>query len=209
MNYLELNDEELLLLTRLGDYTAHGQLDDRYYQSRRLHAARARLGLGPAYEAFENHGFFLKSLENAAESFRFSLSRFRKYMETILGNDIAKVAKEEKKKGAASLSEPISPLLEDEVTFEDVVSCSKFEDPKIYLNYFEEAVLLSKLPKRLKKRTIEVVSLRLEGHSYSSIAANLKVAPSTAKRHFQAFLAFVIDTLDYGHIPGTFLECDG
>ncbi len=199
-----LKDEELLLLSRLGVAGALETLTSRYYAKREYHAKRAAPASYFYLNAFDLGSEFFNSFLHAVNSFRFGNSRFRRYFESALGHDIArKVGEvfEESKNIYLSDCALKSDGEDTNVTFCDVIPSSGYDDPRIFLNYADEAIALGKAPKELNRSVLLVASLRLKGKSYAEIMELTGLSYKVVKTRFKAFRDFVTASVLSGEYP--------
>lgn len=199
-NLKHLSDEELLLLSRMGNLATRDALAKRYYDNRYFHACRALPGAKYAYDVYEFNQEFFTTFYNATESFRFGSARFKRYLETALGHDMARCAK--KNPAMISLDAPIPHLKDETITFEEVMTATSMSDPKVYLNYAEEALALKQAPDYIDKKVLLIASLKIEGKTFAEISRLTKMTLKQVKLRFGKFAKFLKDAIEKGEVSG-------
>lgn len=199
---ISLTDEQLVALIRNRDVEANNILAERYYGEHQilLHLAGSPF-LKALGESESNHAFFVAYL-SAVDKFRPGRGgSFRTYFVKILSHQILKSLNEETKNplgNALSLDAPLNDENEDSACFSDCCHGDLTSDPKIFLDYMEEAEQLGALPKYLDRRTLLIARLRIEGHSFEEIARNLHSTIRVVRGQFLRYQDFVNDGIKIG-----------
>lgn len=199
---VSLTDEQLVALIHNRDVEANNILAERYYGEHRvlLHLAGSAF-LKTLGESESNHAFFVAYLA-AVEKFRPGKGgSFRTYFVKILSHQILKSLHEETKNplgNALSLDAPLNDENEDSPCFSDSCRGEAMNDPKIFLDYMEEAEQLGALPKYLDRKTLWIARLRIEGHSFEEIARNLHSTIRVVRGQFLRYQEFVHEGIKVG-----------
>jgi len=192
----KLSDEELLLLIRHGDELARSVLAVRYYSKRQYHGRRAAPSQYHLLDPIDFGALFFHCYLDCENSFRFGSARFQNYFELLLSHQISKECQKlfsgrEILRLSASLDSPLRPD-EERTTLHDVVADNQApNDPKIFLNYFETLERIKKLPKGLSPRVLGLVSLHLDGYTYTEAASKMGIPYRSAKTMLSKYRKFV------------------
>jgi len=198
------SDEELVLLMRVGLENARETLAGRYYKNRFLHCRRAMPGNGNLSYSMEFSQTFFATYLACENNYRLGTAKFRKYFETALRHDmcVANGFSQVGGKTVYSLDEAISDDENSELSFSDCMPCSQYEDPRIFLNFAEEAFALKETPAFIDKKALAVASLRIDGCTYQEIADLLKISLKQAKTRYAKFRDFIVEAVKKGMLPG-------
>ena len=198
MDYFDdLGDEELLLLSRFGHEGCRELLTKRYYATRDFHARRAAPGAYSSYSSFDLGTEFFSTFLNALSSFRFGQGLFKNYLEKALTHDmyrnISKAVAD--RSNVFHLDEPLKNDDQSELTFNDVIPASNYDDPRVYLNYAEEAMALGDAPEELDKKVLLIASLRFEGKTIKEIMRLTNMTLKMVKSRYKVFSDFIKERL--------------
>ena len=180
----KLKDEELLLLSRLGDEVARSTLTIRYYARRFSHGRRSSASLLNMLDAQEFSSVYFKTYLMAEDTFRFGITLFKNYFEKLLKNEMNKAVDNK-----CSNSKPILGAYSLDSSFSDTDLClhdviqsdDESADPKVFFEFTETLERLQKLPEHLHPRTVEVMRYRINGYSIDEIIKITKLKRSSIK----------------------------
>ena len=204
MNKKLLKDEELLLLSRMGDTEAEQLLLERYFMRRFLHGKRAHPGLLYYLTPLDYNGVFFKVYLNAVTTYRFGIVTFRGYLQHILAHEINREVTSSFSFATygyelVMLDTLVDESRSDDTTFHDIVADdTPGSDPRIFLNYADSLARLKKLPPNIDEATLDLVRLRYEGFSLKEAAKQLGISLHGAKNRVKAFREFAEITLNHG-----------
>jgi hypothetical protein len=187
-DFERLLDEELILLWRMNVPCAKEILTKRYYEARDLHARRASPGLYYQISSWDLNQRYFVTFLSCLENYTFGNARFQKYLETALGHDIAHYVKNRQECDFSLLSlDGFVHEDESELTLHDVVPAGQSSDPRLFIDYFDEAMALGRAPRLIDKEVLRVASLRIEGCTFAEISARLKITPKKARVRYEKY----------------------
>ena len=193
-----LKDEELLLLSRLGDREAETALMVRYFRRRYRHAKRAADNLYLRFTPEDFVAVYLATFTQAVNSYRFGLNRFQAYFELCLQRDMIHEARKPEIINAltaavTSFDKKINEEEERSLTLHDIIADdTPSNDPRVYLDYAETLDSFHKLPRYLNSNGLKLVKMRSDGFSLKESCAKLHLTRGQARNimlHFQRFMA--------------------
>jgi hypothetical protein len=198
------SDEALLLLSREGNLDARFVLTERYFRLRKESAKRASYALAKILEDWDLNLSFFIAFENCFMGYQFGKGRFSTY---FLGSLRHEMSKEAEKEHLLDGLNPVSldntvPGSEGEYTFHDVIS-STGEDPRIYVNYLEEAMSLGKIGEDLTEETLEAARLRIDGLSFRAIAEKMNVNIKRVRKLYSQYEKYVSGKIKFGSAPAS------
>lgn len=184
MLFNRCNDENLLLMARSQNPDAFYALTKRYFDMRHTLYQQASAPLAKMFDAWDlNHAFFT-AFNSSIRSFELGQGSFHAYMVKALRNAMIRDAEKlHLFKGPKTIS------LDEENehgTLHDVVP-AKGEDPRMYVNYLEEARAYGKAKGTLSEEVLQVARLRLDGCKFKEIAEILSISPRRASRDFKLY----------------------
>lgn len=199
-NLLSLGDEALILLAREGKAEARNLITERYFKARKKLAKRASYSMVIILSDWDLNYAFFTAFENCFETYRFKKIRFETYFLQALRHEMRKEAEKQhlfNREAPLSLDNEV-PGSDGEFTFHDVLP-SACEDPRLYVNYLEEAHSLGKITSDLDTRVLRVARLRINGLSYREIADATSLSPKQAKTLFTKYEKYVEEKIKIGH----------
>jgi hypothetical protein len=197
----KLLDEELILLWRMNVSCAKEILTKRYYDARDLHARRAAPGFYNQISAWDLNQRYFVTFLNCLENYTFGNARFQKYLETALGHDIARFVKNKQECDFSLLSlDGFVHEDESELTLHDVIPAGQSSDPRLFVDYFDEAMALGRAPKLIDKEVLRVASMRIDGYTFAEISSTLKITPKKARVRYEKYEKEVKKILEKSHL---------
>jgi|GEM_PF-1338782 len=198
----DIPDEELLLLIRMGKPGAQETLFKRYFDLRSYHVHRAVPSIGSHYDQWEMNSDYFQVFWHCENTFEFGQSLFKNYFETALRHEIHhEIAKKnEIDYNCMSLDDPLGGS--EDLTFHDVCTSGGGEDPRLYLNYLEEAYRLKKAPDALTEDILDVAVLRGEELTFPEIAKRLQISIKMAKDRYSKYEKIVERIVNHGNLDG-------
>lgn len=203
MNFEKLSDEELLILIREGVPGAQEALFKRYFDQQVYHCRRAAPGIYKRIREWDlNYDYFQVFLK-CQNDYRFGRSLFKNYFEAALRHEIyhAYTILVKEGFGPISLDDPLSSY-SDDLTLHDVVSSYSEDDPRIYLDYLEEAYKLKKAPKEITSDILDVAIMRGENMTYPEIARRLHISTKMCKDRYNRYCKAVRHIIERGRPDG-------
>lgn len=199
-----ISDESLFSLWLSGNVEARNELTVRYYRYRLYHCHKVAPLLTAKFDSGDLNYVTFVSFQNALDHFSLMLGSFLNYYLTILEHEVSKKARE------LALIGPESPLSldapvfgkEDEMSLHDVIPSGEQNNPKMYLNYMEEAEGLGCLPKTIDRRVLAVARLRYEGHPFASIAKLLHESDKQVRSKYALYKNFIEHGIKIGTFKG-------
>ncbi|MCI2110984.1 MAG: hypothetical protein LKK13_01420 [Bacilli bacterium] len=203
MGYEVVSDEELLLLIRSGRAGAQEALFHRYYQKRAYHCRRAAPEVYGLVDEWDLNSDYFQVFFKCESCFKFGKSLFKNYFESALRHEIfhAVRLKSRRDRSCFSLDESLSSG-EGDLTFHDVIPAYEGEDPRIYLNYVEEAFQLNKAPQAITKDVLAVAICRGENMTYPEIADRLHISVKMCKDRYAKYVKAIKKIVDGGRVEG-------
>lgn len=196
--YSLTSDDELLLLSRFGNFECRNELDKRYCLCRNYHVNRVMPEILCFYSSWDVSNASLTIYLKCLELYRFGHGCFESYFETALHHELAHMK-------AALWRNGFTPCSMDEEKFgkdkneslHDVISSDSLNDnPQQYIDYFEGALALKKAPKKIDQEVLMVARMRLEGTSFSTIAERLRISVCCAYHRYEAYRREVLKLLN-------------
>ncbi len=204
MNKKTLKDEELLLLSRMGDAEAEQLLLERHFMRRFAHGRQARPDLLHRLTPLDYNGVFFKVYLNAVSTYRFGMTTFRGYLRRLLTHEIAKeifgrMTLMDYGFQTLQLDTFVDESRSADTTFHDVIPDeTPANDPRVFLNYADSLAKLSRLPPDIDQLTIDLVRLRLDGFTFEEAASHLGLTTHGARMRIQNYRRFAEFTLNHG-----------
>jgi hypothetical protein len=197
-----LSDESLFSLWLSGNVEARNELSERYFHYRLAHCHKVAPLLAGRFDSGDLNYVTFVAFQSAVDHFSLSLGTFLNYYLSVLSHEILKKAKELSLIGEEKVLSFDAPVAghEDEMSLHDVVSLGEVDNPKIYLNYMEEAQGLGCLPEKIDRRVLAVARLHQEGHSFTSIAGLMHESHKQVRSKYTLYKNFV----EHGIKIGTF-----
>ena len=202
-----LKDEELLLLSRLGDKEAETSLMVRYFRRRYRHAKRAADNLYVRFTPEDFVAVYLATFTQAINCYRFGLNRFQNYFELCLQRDMIREASKPEIRNAlnaqtASFDKRINEDDEHSFTLHDVIADdTPANDPRVYLDYAETLDSFNKLPKYLNSNGLKLVKMRSDGFSLKESCARLHITRGQARNIMLRFQRFMVECRQHPKKP--------
>ena len=185
MNYDACSDESLILLTRSQNADAFYILTKRYFQVRVLLCRLASAALASYFDPWDLNHVFYVTFNDCLNDFKFGSGSFKSYLIRSLRHAMIREAKKlHLFDHVPTLSLDYAPNGQD--TLHDVIGSSG-DDPRRYVDYFEEAERLGVLKEKLEPDVLKAARLRLDGMTFPAIAEVLGVSPKKAQRLYAAF----------------------
>lgn len=189
--YFSATDEELLMLTRGGDISAHLALTKRYFDKKESLAKKASAALASLIDRWDlNHVFFLTFLK-ATESFEFGLgARFLTFFLTCFRREMIAEASSSRlfpRLATKSLDAELLGSEEGGLTLGDIVPAPK-EDPTLFVDYLDGMLQDPRYKGAITEKALSVARLKINGYSFSEIAKILRETPRQCQYLYQIFL---------------------
>jgi hypothetical protein len=200
----KLSDESLFSLWLSGNAEARNELSERYFHFRLAHCHKVAPLLASRLDSGDLNYVSFVAFQSAVDHYSLSLGSFLNYYLSVLGHEVIKKAKELSLIGSEkilSLDAPISGH-DEEISLHDVVSLGEVDNPKIYLNYMEEASGLGCLPKSIDRRVLSVARLHQEGHSFVSIAGLMHETHKQVRSKYSLYKNFIEHGIKIGTFQG-------
>lgn len=184
-------DEELLLAWIQGSSVAQGLLTDRYFKLRFAMSEMVFPGISHTLDSWDlNHAFFL-SFENALKNYEFGKCRFESFFLKIYGHELQRESMKKNLNNNRFFYSLESEIDKDgDLCFHDVIK-SPNEDPRLYIDYIEQAERIGKLPKELDRDALKVMKLKEEGFTFNEIADALNYSLKKVRRLYEVFKKYV------------------
>ncbi|MBR5740364.1 MAG: RNA polymerase sporulation sigma factor SigH [Firmicutes bacterium] len=199
-NLLILTDEQLAVMAREGSETAEELLIDKYKGLVKV-KARAYFIAGGDQEDVVQEGMI--GLMKAVRSFDPEReASFKTYASTCINNQIIKAIRNADRSKNQPLNEAVSlndtvGNPESELTIEDIVRASIFDEPEQILLYEEMIERITKgIDANFSKLEREVLVRKLDGKSYIQIAKELGKSPKTIDNAIQRVRRKIENMLD-------------
>ena len=199
-NLLILTDEQLAAMAREGSETAEELLIDKYKGLVKV-KARAYFIAGGDQEDVVQEGMI--GLMKAVRSFDPEReASFKTYASTCINNQIIKAIRNADRSKNQPLNEAVSlndtvGNPESELTIEDIVRASIFDEPEQILLYEEMIERITKgIDANFSKLEREVLVRKLDGKSYIQIAKELGKSPKTIDNAIQRVRRKIENMLD-------------
>jgi hypothetical protein len=188
-----LSDESLFSLWLSGNVEARNELTLRYYHYRQAHCHKVAPLLAGRLDSGDLNYVTFVAFQNAVDHFSLSLGTFLNYYLSILSHEIVKKGKELSLIGNEKVISFDAPVYgdDDEMSLHDVISVGEGDNPKIYLDYMEEAEGLGCLPKKIDRRVLAVARLHQEGHSFTSIAGLMHESHKQVRTKYSLYKNFI------------------
>lgn len=198
-SYGNCRDEELLLLFRMGDPKARDELSVRYFRYRKSHLRRACPEYSDVLDDIAFNEVFFRAYLSAERSFQLGNGRFFAFLELILGRE---VRREARKVFAARAEMPITSLDatkdgEQGYFLHDIIPNGEtMSDPRAFLSFAEALGELGKLPKGMKKESVDIVRMLFDGYSLSEASERFGIKPANAKMMAYRFRKWARKTME-------------
>lgn len=194
MDKNDYRDEELLLMARFGHEKAREELISRYMKRRRSHARTAYPSSTYLLDDWDiNHAFFSAML-SAMSGYSFqSGEKFFSYYMKVYGNSLLKEIKDKSRyrNGVQIVSLDEGITTHDEDSFlSDVIPLAN-EDPRLYVDYLEEAGRIGLIEEQLDPKVLEVGRLRLSGCTFNEIMEKLSITRKKARILYDKFQDYI------------------
>lgn len=187
MNYENCSDENLLLMSRSQNADAFYTLTKRYFDKRRLVCNQASAALSRMFDAWDLNHTFYQAFNSCVKSFSLGEgSNFHSYLVRTLKNALIREAEKLhlfRNVKTVSLDYEVN----DGATLHDVIPASGEMDPRMYVNYLEEAQKFGKLQENMEDEVLQVARLKIDGCKYTEIAKILNISPKRASRDYQKY----------------------
>ena len=185
MNYDSCSDESLILLSRSQNADAFYALTKRYFVIRIPLCRIASAALASYFDAWDLNHVFYVTFNDCLNDFKFGSGSFKSYLIRSLRHALIREAKKlHLFDHVPTVSLDYEPNGQD--TLHDVIGSSG-DDPRCYLDYFEEAERLGLLKEKLNPDVLKVARLRLDGMTFSQIAELLSIHSKKAQRLYAIF----------------------
>jgi len=191
-------DEELILLSRMGDSRANLALTQRYCGPARInHIRRVAPDLLGRFSLWEVSSVALRVFWKCLDGYRFGSSRFFTYYITSLRFALSRFRREMIQMSVRCVSIDSLAKRDSTYTLHDVVTGERdLDDPRQYVNYFETLDKYHRLPKTVTKEMLEIAKLRLEGLTYYQIAEKMGMTYRQARSRHEKYLSIARKTFD-------------
>jgi len=205
MSFDGIADEELLLLIRSGRSGAQETLFQRYFEARGFHCRRAAPEISRRVFDWDLNTNYFQIFLKCQNSFQFGKALFKNYFETALRHELYRSLQQHQRDrfNCLSLDDPLASG-DGDLTFHDVVSSYEGEDPRLYLNYIEEAYRLKKAPKEITEDILRVALLRGENLTYPEIARRLGLSVKMCKDRYAKYTKVIERIINHGRVDGLY-----
>lgn len=185
MNYQLCSDENLLLMARSQNVDAFYALTKRYFDQRKTLCYKASSALSKMFDAWDlNHVFYI-SFNSCVKCFSLGEGNFHSYLIKCLKNSLIREAEK------LHLFRNVPTISLDfqtaSGTLHDVVPDSGEEDPRMYVNYLEEARRYGKLKEEITDEVLQVARLKIDGCKYKEIGEILSITPKKASKYYKEY----------------------
>ncbi len=193
--YSEESDENLLMLSRRGNVSAHLALTKRYFDRKHYLAKQASAPLASLFDSWDiNHIFFTTFLRATDRYEVGQAAKFSTYFLTCLRHELISEAQNTKlfERGAVlSLDmESTSDRSEDTFTLSDVIAAPN-ENPMHYVDYFDECMERNVGTHKIDQHAVDVARLKIYGYSFRSIAKLMDRSVRQCKKLYSGFISMV------------------
>lgn len=185
MNYQICSDENLLLMARSQNADAFYTLTKRYFDMKTAICHQASYALSQMFDAWDlNHAFYT-TFNACVKSFTLGEGNFHSYMVRSLKNTLIRNAEK------LRLFKRVPTISLDYQTasgyLHDVVPDSGEEDPRMYVNYLEEANKYGKLKEDVPDEVLQVARLKIDGCKFKEIGEILGITAKRASRDYKEY----------------------
>lgn len=185
MNYELCSDENLLLMARSQNADAFYALTKRYFDKRQSLCHKASSALSKMFDAWDlNHVFYI-SFNSAVKCFTLGEGSFHSYLIKCLKNCLIREAEK------LHLFKHVPTISLDYQTssgyLHDVIPASGEEDPRMYVNYLDEARRYGSLKEEITDEVLQVARLKIDGCKFKEIGEILSITPKKASRYYQQY----------------------
>ena len=186
-------DEELLLLSRMGDMRANLVLNQRYCGPARInHIRQAAPDMLGRFSLWEVSSVALRVFWKCLDGYRFGRAKFFTYYITALRFALYRFQVEQTQNASTNVSLDSYAKRDATLTLHDVVSGEgDLDDPRMYVNYFETLQKYNRLPAVISQDTLDVAKLRSEGLTFFEIASALHMTYRQARSRYEKYLEIV------------------
>ncbi len=187
MNYENCSDESLLLMSRSQNADAYYTLTKRYFDKRKLICNQASSALARMFDAWDlNHAFY-QAFNASVKSYSLGDGgSFHSYLVAALKNGMIREAEKLhlfRNVKTVSLDYEVS----EGATLHDVIPASGEEDPRMFVNYLEEAKKFCSAKEEIEDEVLQVARLKIDGCKYTEIAEILSITPKKASRDYEKY----------------------
>lgn len=198
---VDVSDESLLLLGRMGRESCRDLLAVRYYKNRHRLCHRASPAIMTILDEWEANEAFFRGYLDAEISYRFGRVSFASYalkcIRFALANAVDSKLSKTKTMVAFSLDAPQIDERGEETSLcmADIVQNTSAEDPRVFLDYAESLEMLNKLPKTINPMSLKIASGVCDGYKVSEIARALGITEKQANYYFARYKDWAKKTL--------------
>jgi hypothetical protein len=186
--YSLASDEEILVASRFGDVSARKELDKRYLLVSKASVVRTVPGLLAYVSIDELMPLGTQIYLKCIDGFKPGRGRFKTYYETALRRALWNYRDKKIKSGFGPLSFDDSIPASGNLTLHDVLgSRSLGDNPRMYLDYFDEVDSLGLGRRAITKEVKKIASLHLDGLSFSEIGKRMGLSTRVAFLRFQTY----------------------
>ncbi len=188
MNFESTSDESLLLMARSQNADAYCTLTKRYFDKKKLLCNQASAALSCMFDQWDlNHAFYL-AFNSTIKSYSLGEGSFHSYFVRCLKNALIREAEKlHLFKNVPTVSLDFVSSDSNESTLHDVIQDTGEEDPRMYVNYLEEAQKFSRLKEKIDDEVLQVARLKIDGCKFTEIAKILSISPKRASRDYEKY----------------------
>lgn len=186
--YSLASDEELFASSRFGNVIARGELDRRYLIISKASVVRTVPGLLSYVSIDELMPIGSRVYLKCLDGFKPGRARFKTYYEVALKRALWRYGDKKINDGFGPLSFDDSIPSNPGLTLHDVIGSGNLGDnPKKYLNYFEEIERLGVKSRKITRQVKKIASLHLDGVTFADIGRKMGLSTRTAYLRFQTY----------------------
>lgn len=177
-----LSDEELLLMSRLGDQIALSTLLSRIFGMRNYSCRIASPEATAQLDDWEQNEAVHHAFYSAVDGYEFGDARFITYYHSILRNQLVHLAMKKAAlapHGTLSLEAPVTE--EGTYVLQDLIPGGEEDDPAAFFRYAETLASLKRLPKNIEPLALDIVESLAQGHSIAEAARLFGLKPHRAR----------------------------
>lgn len=186
--FSDTSDEELFLAAHFGNQMARGELESRYYLIKKTNIVRTVPGILSFCTLDELVPLGIQVYSKCYALYKPGKARFRSYYEAALQRSLWRYQNDKIQKEFGPFSfDDIIPNT-GVMTLHDVLPANSIKDnPRIYVDYLEEAASLGVGSKAITDDVLAVASLRIDGMTFSELSKKLGITPRMAYRRFRKY----------------------
>jgi len=198
-NFYDVSDEELLLLSRVGNLTAENALTQRYFSMRFYFSQLASESIASMLDDWTLNEAHFRAFLIAVNNYEFHRARFSTFFVKVLSHELHRSFETRKRQlpyYVTSLDEVIQTKTGEFSLYDIIPSGDDFDDPKAFLLYSEALLHTnSRLPRGIDAKVILIARLSSEGYSRQDIAARVQMNESTVKYSLEKYRRWAMKVL--------------